>query len=266
LRVYISFRERAKLSLSIWPIIFSVLGQIVFSSVSTWSADSYVNTATVDIQAIYAMSFLLYFNIYILKASFVILYYENFHATVKTRPWLRWSLYLTTAYCLSALIATTLLNAFVCSPPLSDGCTPMFNTGNFLVATILNVSSDLLLLGFPFSLLRLCSRADRTGFSIILLLALTSIAIALLRLLLFWNSAEQAYQTNKDQVGFVAFAMWSVIELSIGTVAACLPGFRAWWVRVLGSKGTRRRAMDIGASEELRSRGSQSENGDFLVK
>ncbi len=95
------------------------------------------------------MSFLLYFNIYILKASFIFLYYENFHAAIKTRPWLRWSLHLTTVYCISALIATTLLNAFVCYPPLVGSCSPMFNSGNFLVATILNVSSDILRICHP---------------------------------------------------------------------------------------------------------------------
>jgi hypothetical protein len=50
LRVYISFTEHGRLSLSIWPIIVSILGQIVFSSVSTWAAKSYVTTAIVDIK------------------------------------------------------------------------------------------------------------------------------------------------------------------------------------------------------------------------
>ncbi|KAL7267456.1 hypothetical protein RUND412_009960 [Rhizina undulata] len=187
---------------------------------------------TINGKLIVVEMFSYYTALWTAKAAFLAMYYG---LVVGLSAGLRWTLYITMAYAGLGYVALMFLSGFICRPfhrnweYVPNACR-IVSAETVLLSTILNVSTDLLIMVLPLLILRSFTIRRRDKFAIMFLMSLgmMSITAASVRVFVF---TKMHLTDSLDLSNARKIELLSVVELAAVFIAACSPSLRAFFMR-----------------------------------
>ncbi|KAL0632173.1 hypothetical protein Q9L58_008966 [Maublancomyces gigas] len=192
------------------------------------------------LKELYITTYFYLFTLWLVKAAFIQFYFEIFPYIKK---WLRVALWITTVWTISGFIVVFFMMLFWCHPrslswnPLKQ-CNPTTEMTPFVVLTVANLSSDLMISLLPLFVLSTLQlrRRENTALIFIFGIGAVSITATIARCVLIIGITNGL--TPKKTSG-MNIMIWSTIEMGAALVAVCLPAMRVllwrpepgstWW-------------------------------------
>ncbi|KAK2053956.1 hypothetical protein LY76DRAFT_597388 [Colletotrichum caudatum] len=176
------------------------------------------------------ISQLLFFTaFYLCKAALLTLYARFFPAFMKTRRRILWA---TMVFCGSAYIATIVTTFFICRPLQGNwvtdpavACPVEVFFQLFQIAWTLNFAADIAIFCLPFLVLYRLQLKPSVKVSVYctFLIGLVNLGVTLSRFLGIQLSPSRGYLR-----AFTTIELWSILDVNIGLVIACLPPLRPY--------------------------------------
>ncbi|OCK86355.1 hypothetical protein K432DRAFT_438617 [Lepidopterella palustris CBS 459.81] len=171
-------------------------------------------------------------GLYLPKFSMLAFYYRLFPPTL---PNLRIALKIVILYVTSCCMATIFMDTFWCGSTVSinwsltnETCNVFTNMDLFVADWTLNITSDVLIFGLPFPLLRslkLASRAQVYGLVVTFALGLITISVSTVR-----------FVTLKTSNAILSVYIWSMAEYTTAIMVVSIPALRS--LLRAGGRGT----------------------------
>ncbi|KAI0110419.1 hypothetical protein GGR51DRAFT_547669 [Nemania sp. FL0031] len=240
MRVWLRVRTRVGLGADDYTIIVSLSFAIMTDAVLLRACHYGYGKHTADLtereqyhmwKALYLMQIMYKISMNLTKASIVLLYLRIFDGI----KWFRWTCYTILAFVASFCTAVTLATIFQCHPVAAafdqtiTSSTCINNRIFWYINAAVSIATDIIILAIPLPLVfsLQISRLQKAALTCIFMVGGFVVLTSCLRV----TTIERQF-TSQEPLYETAATMWTIIEMSVAIVCACLPHIRPLFLRV----------------------------------